>query len=158
MRYLLNIFSTGTTVSSFGILRLCKRIVRNNPPEVFLGKYVLEKCSKFTGENTCRSVISIKLLCKFIKITLPHGCSPVNILHIFRTFFLRTPLEGCFCIVITAIFHKWQVALMLTLQTRNYGREWEANLGRLPILGCDFIVLLCRRTIATVPLRLRSKG
>ena len=94
MRCLLNIFSTGTTVSSFGILRLCKRIVRNNPPEVFLGKYVLEKCSKFTGENTCRSVISIKLLCKFIKITLPHGCSPVNILHIFRTFFPKNTSGG----------------------------------------------------------------
>ena len=28
-----------------------------------------------------------KLLCNFIGITLRHGCSPVNLLHIFRTFF-----------------------------------------------------------------------
>ena len=27
-------------------------------------------CSKFTGEHPCRSVISIKLLCNFIEITL----------------------------------------------------------------------------------------
>ena len=32
----------------------------------------------------------------FIKITLRHGCSAVNLLHIFTTVFLRTPLAGCF--------------------------------------------------------------
>ena len=35
------------------------------------------------------SVISIKLQSKFIEITLRHGCSPVNLLHIFRTSFLK---------------------------------------------------------------------
>ena len=84
---ILNIFSTGTTVSSLGILDLYKRIVISSPPEVFLGKGVLEKCSKFTREHPCRSAISIKLLCNFIQMTLPHGCSPVNLLHIFRTYF-----------------------------------------------------------------------
>ena len=56
-----------------------------NKVEVFLGKGGLKICSKFTGEHPCRSVISIKLLCNFIEITLRHGCSPVNLLHIFRT-------------------------------------------------------------------------
>ena len=35
----------------------------------------------------------------FIEITFRHGCSPVSLLHIFRTPFtkkLRTPLDGCF--------------------------------------------------------------
>ena len=32
----------------------------------------------------------------FIEITLWHGCSPVNLLHIFRTPFIRTPMDGCF--------------------------------------------------------------
>ena len=37
------------------------------------------------------------LLCNFIEIALRHGCSPVNLLHIFKIpFFTRTPLEGCF--------------------------------------------------------------
>ena len=40
--------------------------------------------SKFTGEHPCRSVISIKLQSNFIEITLCHGCSPVNLQHIFR--------------------------------------------------------------------------
>ena len=53
-------------------------------PGVFLVKSVLKICSRFTGEHPCRSVISIKLLCNFIEITLRHGCSPVNLLYIFR--------------------------------------------------------------------------
>ena len=35
----------------------------------------------------------------FIEITLRHGCSPISLLHIFRTPFPWKPLEGCFCIV-----------------------------------------------------------
>ena len=42
-------------------------------------------CSKLKGEHSCRSVISIKMLCKFIEITLRRGCSPVNLLYIYRT-------------------------------------------------------------------------
>ena len=59
--------------------------LRSNLPEVFLGKCVLRICSKFTGEHPCRRVISTKLLCNFIEITLRHGYSPVNLLQIFRT-------------------------------------------------------------------------
>ena len=33
--------------------------------------------------------VSIKLLCNFIEIALRHGCSPVNLLHIFRTPFTK---------------------------------------------------------------------
>ena len=62
--------------------------------EVFLGKGVLKIWSKFTGEHPCWSVISIKLLCKFIEITLQHECSPVNLLHIFRTPFPKNTSGG----------------------------------------------------------------
>ena len=58
---------------------------RSSPPEVFLGKGVLKICSKFTGEHPCRSAISIKLQSNFLEIALQQGCSPVNLLHIFRT-------------------------------------------------------------------------
>ena len=54
---------------------------RSSRPEVFLAKGVLKICSKFIGEHPCRSVISI--------ITLWHGCSPVYLLHIFRTTFSK---------------------------------------------------------------------
>ena len=62
---------------------------RISHPEVFLENGVLKIYSKFTGEYPCQSVISIKLLCNFIEITLRHGCSPVNLLYIFRTPFLK---------------------------------------------------------------------
>ena len=37
------------------------------------------------------------MLCNFIEITLWHGCSPVNLLHISEHLFLRTLPDGCFC-------------------------------------------------------------
>ena len=58
---------------------------RSSPPEVLLVNGVLKICIKITGEHPYRSVISINLICNFIEITLRHGCSPVNLLHIFRT-------------------------------------------------------------------------
>ena len=75
---------------------------RSSHPEVFLRKDVLKICSKFTGEHPCRSVISIKLLCNFTEITLRRGCSLVNLLHIFRTPFLKNTsglllLRSLFC-------------------------------------------------------------
>ena len=62
------------------------------------------------GKHPYRSVTSIKLLCNFIKITLRHGCSPLNLLHILRTQFFRAPLVGCFC-----TFMYW---IKLKLQSR----------------------------------------
>ena len=67
---------------------------RSRPPGLYLGKSVLKICSKFTGEHPCRSVIPIKLLCNFIEITLRYGCSPVNLLHIFRTPFYKNTSGG----------------------------------------------------------------
>ena len=46
--------------------------------------------SKFTGEHPCQSVISIKMQSDFIEIALWHGCSPVNLLHIFGTPFPKS--------------------------------------------------------------------
>ena len=75
-------------VHRLSVRNYCNKI-RSSHPEVFFEKGVLKICSKSTGEHPCRSVISIKLLCNFIEIALRHGCSPVNLLHIFRTPFPR---------------------------------------------------------------------
>ena len=48
------------------------------------------KNSCFFIHNFWKSVISIKFICKFIEITFWHGCSPVNLLQIFRTTFPKT--------------------------------------------------------------------
>ena len=58
-------------------------------PEVFLLTVILKICSKFTEKHSCRCVIAIKLQSNFIEITLPHGCSSVNLSHIFRTHFSK---------------------------------------------------------------------
>ena len=72
----------------------CKERVRTNQSPEAAIKSVLRKmcpeiCRKITSEHPCGSVISIKLLWDFIEITLLHGCSPVNLLHSFRTPFLK---------------------------------------------------------------------
>ena len=58
-------------------------IVRSSRPEVFLRKGVLKICCKFTGEHA------------------QHGCSPVNLLHIFRKPFPKNTagrlLLNCVC-------------------------------------------------------------
>ena len=56
-----------------------------------LGKGVVKICSKFAVEHLCQTVISINLQSNFIDVTLRHGFSPVNLLHIFRiTFYKNT--------------------------------------------------------------------
>ena len=59
---------------------------KSNPLGVFLRKGVLKICSKFTGEQPRRNVISIKLQRNFNEITLRYGCSPVK----FATYFQNT--------------------------------------------------------------------
>ena len=88
---------------------------RSSPPEVLLGKGVLKICKKFTGEYPCRSVILIKLLCNFTEITLQHGCSPVNLLHIFRAPFPQDTSGG----------------LLLRISgNRNFGRKFRNRFKR----------------------------
>ena len=77
---------------------------RSSQPEVFYEKVILKICSQFTGEQPCRSVISIKLLYNFVEITLRHGCSPVNLLHIFRTPFPGNTSGRLLLLIYTVIF------------------------------------------------------
>ena len=42
----------------------------------------------------CRSAISIKLRSNFFKIAVWHGCSPVKVLHVFRTPFPKNTSGG----------------------------------------------------------------
>ena len=72
--------------SNWGNLFFAEAAVQRCSQEKAFWKYVANLL-----ENTCacRNAISIKLLCNFVEITLRHGCSPVNLLHIFRTTFLR---------------------------------------------------------------------
>ena len=57
---------------------------------MLLQKGVLKICNKFTGEHPCPSAISSS----FIEITLWQGCSPVNLLPIFRISFPKNSSKG----------------------------------------------------------------
>ena len=98
-------------------------LFRDSHPEVFLRKGVLKVCSKFAAENTCPSVISIKLLCNFIQITLRHGCSPVNLLHIFRTPFTENTSERLL-VVIKKDFNKAGTTIYAQ-QIFDYLQLWQ---------------------------------
>ena len=83
-----------------------KTFNRTGHPEVLLGNGILKICSKFTGEHPCRSVISINLLCNFIKIAIWHGCSPVNLPHVFRKPFLKNTSGYVFLILRNLLISK----------------------------------------------------
>ena len=89
---------------------------RNSPPEMFLGKDVLKICSKFTGEHSCRSMISIKLLCNFIEITLWHGCSLVNSLYILRALFWKNTYEGLLLFILLVEIAIWILINLITFK------------------------------------------
>ena len=55
-----------------------------------------------------------RLLRNFIEITLRHWCSVVNLLRIFRTPFLRTPLDGYFLTL------SFQILLLFKFYFRGY--------------------------------------
>ena len=78
-------------------IEMLNETFQKQPPGGVLKKRWSEICSKFKGEDSLQRVIPKKLLCNFLEIALWHGCSPLNLLHIFRTAFLRTPLDNCFC-------------------------------------------------------------
>ena len=71
-----------------------REMKRSSILEASLGKGVQKIGSKFTGEHPCRSAILIKLQSNFIEITLWHGCSPVNLLHIFKIPFPKNTSGG----------------------------------------------------------------
>ena len=80
---------------------------QKQPSTGALTKSVMKICSKFTGEHPCR-----------------HGCSPVNLLHIFITLFVRAPVEGCFCLEVVSgymrtdnSFQKWSIDKQMLYKT-----------------------------------------
>ena len=62
---------------------------QKQPPRGVPSKRCSENMQQIYRKHPCRSAISIKLLCNFIETAFRHGCSLVNLLHIFRTPFLK---------------------------------------------------------------------
>ena len=71
-RSILNIWQSSEC--TFGVQETTKMLnFRGSHPEVFFRKGVLKICSKFTGEHSCRCVISVKLLKHGISNCVPEA-------------------------------------------------------------------------------------
>ena len=83
--------------------------------------------------HPCRGVVSIKLLCDFIEITLRRGCSSVNLLHIFRAPFTKNT-SGWLLLYLSRrhfLFHKVIQGLLSSyLQTYHDAASEGAYLTR----------------------------
>ena len=93
--------------------RSCTKYIslcRSSPPEVLLRKGVLKICNKFKEEGPRRSVTSMTLQNNFFEIKLRHRCSPVNLLHIFRTSFPTNTSRG----LLLSIVHYYFINLIYT--------------------------------------------
>ena len=105
IKLLINIFCQAGSKGKTHPAQKMKYVFRSHHPEVFLRKGVLKIYSKFTGEQSWWSLISIELQSNFIEITLRYGCSPVNLLHIFRTPFPKNT-SGRLLLFIKDFFRK----------------------------------------------------
>ena len=64
----------------------CSFKVQKQPPEVFF--------KKMCSQKSCKNHRKKPVICNVIEIALWHGYLPVNLLHIFRTSFLKNTSEG----------------------------------------------------------------
>ena len=120
-------------------------VFRSSRSEVFLVKGVLKICSKFAGEHPSRSVISKKLHSSCVEITLRHGCSPVNLLHIFRALFLKNTSGRQLLHVETlgfSEFHLWITKQMPTL-LQLFSFEFSYLLWIFRVFSCTFYIFKC---------------
>ena len=94
-----NRFSSQHLIILIFILSTLNKVILKQPSLVFLQKGLLKICSKYTVENPCRIAISVRLQSNCIEITLGHGCSSVNLLHIFRAPFPKNIYEGLLLVI-----------------------------------------------------------
>ena len=113
---------------------------RNSRSEVFLVKGVLKICSKFTGERSCWSVISVMLLCNFIEITLRHGCCPVNLLYIFKIPFAKNT-SGWLLLSVLIFRVLWEKKVLL-LRLRRVKINVNSTRNHVITVNHQFIPLI----------------
>ena len=88
------------------------------------------------------------VLCKFIEIALRHGCSPVNLLHIFRTPFPRNAFGGLLLDIVKP-FCKYLCILPLiqNIKLQQGKFMWKLNSHNLPNCLLNKISLIRNQAI-----------
>ena len=106
-------------------------ILQKQPSRGALRKRCSENMQQIFRRALMPSVISIKLQSNSIEITLQYGCSPVNLLHIFRKTFPENTsgrlLLYLFCLVSCKVHQKliWPVKVWCALKGRTYFCSWK---------------------------------
>ena len=109
-----------------------------------LKKRCSENMQQIYGRHPRQSAISIKLLCNFIEISLRHGCSPVNVLHILRIrAFWRTASY-----LIWKLRYSWLCSLVKSEMSNNENKQLIGCICQLQlqeILSNEFRGLLSNK-------------
>ena len=75
-----------------------------------------------------------KMRFHIIEIPLRHGCSPVNLLRIFRTLSLRATLEGYFCVLYQMV--SGLAYLFLKFPDKKYEVESVCIIWNMCVYSC----------------------
>ena len=101
----------------FRIILFIGSVLQKQPFRSVLRKRCFENMQQ-TGEHPCRKEISKKLLCNFIEVWLRYGCTPVNLMHIFRTPFRKNTSGGG--------GGRWEVLPLVLCKWFNHVLNWIA--------------------------------
>ena len=82
------------------------------------------------------------ILCNFIEITLRHGCSPVNLLHIFRTPFTKNTSERLLLLFLACSHFLAQPEHPFSHKVCSYKTEFVLKICYDHIDGSKVIVIL----------------
>ena len=134
--------------------------VQKQLPRGVLRKGVSELFCKFTGEQPCRSLISIELLCNFTKIALWHGCSPEDLLHIFRAPFPKNTSGRLLMTVllcdISFLYYHAKISKRILNLDQILWERWNIIQPTNSMTSYHMITLQIKNSIVQFLLRLQS--
>ena len=107
------------------LYRSSSKIYRSRRPEVFLRKGVLKIYSKFTR---AMPKCYFRSCCNFVEIALRHGRSPVNLLYIFRTPFLKNTSGRLLLNLISLPVNK--ICMPRQMYSRSFWKSANKNIAR----------------------------
>ena len=108
-----------------------KNYRQKQPLRGILRKMCSENMQQIYRRHPCRSATSMKLLCNSVEIALQHGCSPVNLLHIFRTSFPKRHVTR----------RRGEIQLFLSTRTFNLGLKTENFDPRVKWISWPFCMI-----------------
>ena len=125
-------------------------ILQKQPSRGALRKRCSENMQQIFRRALMPSVISIKLQSNSIEITLQYGCSPVNLLHIFRKTFPENTSGGLLLYLFSLVSYKvhqkliWPFNGWCALKGHTYFCSWKLQVC---LSICDIWMDITRQII-----------